>query len=200
MLSTANQTPLFIYITRPYAYEIYMGGKRDLCLWWERPSYSHRSTEYDAFRKVEYVDAGWHSNRCMYGSLCSKFLSQDTALLEAVWKEVFISILPKGMTYEEGLIWQDEPQLNGYGQPDNKYHILFDDKEWEAKCNTCFKRFLLKVDLKTYSVERIKPFVDERDTENNTTYKKGWVETDEILPFFATERFHIDRGQDFIPF
>ena len=198
MLST--DIPLYIYITRPYAYEIYMGGKRDLQLWWEKPSYSHMSVEYDGVGgRVHYIDRGWAAPHSV-GSRASKFISSDEQLLGAVWDEIFLSVLPKGMTYEEGLIWQDEPQINGYGQPDNKYHLLFDDKEWEAKCNTCFKRFLLKVDIRSNTVERIKPLVDERDTLNNTGYQRGWKETDEILPFFATERYHVDTGADFIPF
>ena len=40
----------------------------------------------------------------------------------------------------------------------------------------------------------------KRDTLNNTGYQRGWKETDEILPFFATERYHVDTGADFIPF
>jgi hypothetical protein len=36
-------TPLIVYITRPYAYEVFMGGKREVRVWVQEPAYSHMS-------------------------------------------------------------------------------------------------------------------------------------------------------------
>ena len=185
-------TPLKVYITRPYAYEIYMGGKRDLRVWLEKPYYSHQSRSYELGSKTYYVDDGWRAAFAA-GQRFKMLIEQDEKLLEVVWPHVFLSICPKGMTYEEGKIWADTPDPTEEDPTDTKYRLLFSDKEWEGKCNTCHKRFLLELDLRTYEVQRINPGVGLR-------HSHGWVYTDEIDPKLAVEYYHDPDELDDIPF
>ena len=192
--------PLYVYITRPYAYEIYMGGKRDLRFWVQPPSYSHESWEYESVRnQTRYIDRGWNAAHCS-AQLFRELASQDNELLHNVWDEIWLSILPKGMNREQGLLWEQEPMITNYGDQDTKYHLLFEDREWEGKCNTCFKRFLLKVDLRSNTVERIIPNVALRRTKEEPDIIRGWHQTDQIDPYYASEHYHPEPGLDSIPF
>ena len=189
---------MIIYITRPPAYGIYMGGYRDLRAWLQQPAYSHQSREHDLFGSMKYVDCGWDGPHTT-GQPARFLLDQDRELLDAVWKEVFTSILPKGMTYEQGGAWQFQPMASENGDFDTAYQQLFSDKKWEGKCNTCNKRFLLKVDLRSNKVERIVPQVFSRRLTTDEQCN-GYQFTDECDPFFATEYYHTQTGPDFIPF
>lgn len=185
-------TPLIVYITRPTAYEIYMGGKRDISVWWDRPSYSHQSRSYELCGKTHYVDDGW---RAAFGTgqRAKLMFEQDERLLEVVWPEIFLSICPKGMTYEQGLEWSERPDPTAEDPGDRAYRQLFYDRQWEAKCNTCHKRFLLTLDLRSYEVQRIQPAV-------NLRFNPGWFHTDHISDKLAVEYYHGPDDIDDVPF
>lgn len=185
-------TPLLVYITRPYAYEIYMGGKRDLSVWLEKPYYSHQSRSYELGTDTYYVDIGWRSAFATR-QRAKLLFEQDERLLEVIWPEVFLSICPKGMSYEEGKVWADTPDPSKDDPDDTLYRALYEDKEWEGKCNTSHKRFLLEVDLRSYAVRRITPGVSLRNSH-------AWAYTDEIDPKLAVQHFHNLDEIDDIPF
>ncbi len=185
-------TPLKVYITRPDAYEIYMGGKRDLRVWLEKPYYSHQSRTHELHNEVRYVDDGWRA-AFSTGARFKLLFEQDRRLLDVVWPLVFLSVCLKGMTYEEGEKWANTPDPTPEDPEDTLYRQLFSDKEWEGKCNTSHKRFLLELDLRTYEVQRIKPGVSLR-------FESGWTFTDEIDPKLAVEYFHPPEDIDDISF
>ncbi len=190
---------MIVYITRPEAYEIFMGGKRSVLMWVQEPYYSHVSRSNNILNEVRYVDRGWYSPHT-HGVLARFILKQDDALLEAVWKEIFWSVCPKGMTYEEGVEWantvvKDDPEF-----PLTNYHSLTDDKEWEGKCNVCHKRFLLEVNLRTNEVKRTMPGVSLRRRSEADIIPKGWIHTDQASFLDATEYWHTELGPDDIPF
>lgn len=184
-------TPLLVYITRPDAYEIYMGGKRDLRVWLEKPYYSHQSRT-SGLRDDQFVDDGWRAAFAT-GQKAKLLFEQDKQLLDVVWPHIFLSICPKGMTYEEGKVWADAPSPTDEDPEDTNYRLLFSDREWEGKCNTSHKRFLLELDLRTYEVKRIKPGVSLR-------FEHGWTYTDEIDAKLAVEYYHGPGDTDDIPF
>jgi hypothetical protein len=133
------------------------------------------------------------------GNLARFLFEQDEELLRAVWGEVFLSILPKGMNMTEGMEWEKTPIISSWGQPDTAYHYIFEDKQWEGKCNTCHKRFLLEVGLRSNTVKRIKPNVEHRRLSMDEPHR-SWERTDECDPFFASEHWHAELGPDDIPF
>lgn len=169
-----------------------MGGHRNLAIWLEQPSYSHQSRSNGMPDKNQFVDRGWVT-ALTTGQRAKFLLGQDLALLDAVWHEVFLSVCPKGMTYDEGVAWAQTPAPSEFDPDETLYRALFEDKEWEAKCNTCHKRFLLEVNLRTNEVRRIKPSIDLRG-------KGGWVVTGEIDPALAIEYYHDPATVDDIPF
>jgi hypothetical protein len=182
---------LTVWITRPNAYEILMGGERDLRLWLVKPHYSHRSWDAhlpDVNDMDRYRDEGWSSESPSVR--VKPLLRQHQVLRDAVWREVFVSVCPKGMDYEQGDAWHRAQRGDEVfdGKPVTMWHELSDDKLWEAKCNTPMKRFLLEVDLLTLAVRRVAPMVIPRSTYNATGVE--WAQTDEISPELATEVWH----------
>ena len=190
---------MIIYITRPNAHEIYMGGIRSLMMWVQEPSYSHSSLANELGSETRYVDQGWSAPHSS-GVLARYLLKQDEDLLSAVWKEVFTSLCPSGMSYDAGVKW-----ANVVVKPDvefeiTNYHQLSDDREWEAKCNVCNKRFLLEVNLRTCEVKRIPPLVHFRQRTENDPIQREWIRTDQATFLDATEYWHEKPGLDDIPF
>lgn len=186
-------------MTRPEAYEVYMGGKRSVLMWVQEPAYSHASRSYMVGDKQRYVDRGWNAPH-VSGTLAREILKQDKDLLEAVWKEIFWSILPRGMAYEDGHRWADTVNKEDPEFPTTNYQLLTDDKDWEGRCNVCHKRFLLKVDLRSNVVERIIPHVELRRRSKDEPLIRGWVTTDQASFLDATEHWHPGPGPDDIPF
>ena len=182
--------PLYFYITRPTAYEIYMGGKRNLELWADKPLYSHEAQEHEYLGKMHYVDKGWFSNHSRDVNPHDIF-TQDEELLNVIWYEVFTSVLPRGMTYEEGMKWrQEKTSLPPSHRPfDNNYQLLVDDPEWEAKCNTCHKRLLLKVDVRSNEVTRVIPDILLRNVEGELYIDHRWTLSDQCERRFAVEYY-----------
>lgn len=175
--------PLIVYITRPDAYEVYMGGKRHLDLWLQEPHYDHRPKSNGDGR---YVDTGWTATHCV-PSPARHILNQDEGLLETVMEFVVMSLYPKGMDLDKGTFWAEK--LNAEG--DQGWRTLFTDREWEGKCNTCFKRFLLKVDLRKNTVEKVVPYV---------VLNGAHVTSDDISFELATQYYHDPNSVDIIPF
>lgn len=175
--------PLIVYITRPDAYEVYMGGKRRLDFWLQEPYYDHRPASDDM---GGYIDTGWSAPHCS-PQPARLLLSQDDQLLETVMELVVMSLYPKGMDLDKGTYWSEK--LNEEG--DLGWRALFTDKDWEGKCNTCYKRFLLKVDLRTNKVERVTPYVVLTDAH---------FTTEDISFELATQRYHSPDSKDIIPF
>ena len=177
-------TPLIVYVTRPDAYEVYMGGKRHLDLWLQEPYYDHRPRSNDM---GGYVDTGWAATHCQRQP-ARLALSQDKHLLETVMEFVILSLYPKGMDLDKGTYWAEK--LDDVGDPG--WRTLFLDKDWEGKCNTCFKRFLLKIDLRSNKVERVLPYVVlPRDVT---------VTSDDITYELAIQHYHDPSSEDIIPF
>lgn len=194
-------TPLYVYITRPEAYEIYMGGKRHLELWLLPPAYDHRSVEYNGlFGVTKYIDCGWQT--VTSGVQARHLLTQDKDLTVAIMREVILSLYPKGMNAQQGEAWAaaidpDAEQDKDFPDDPN-WRRLKNDKEWEAKCNTCFKRFLLKVDLRNNTVQRIIPqvmYTMEQSREGRDLGNTDHIEAVDIYP-----RLRDSPGLDEIPF
>lgn len=175
--------PLIVYITRPTAYEVYMGGKRHLNLWLQEPHYDHRPMSNG---DGQYVDRGWTAAHCS-PEPARLLLNQDDDLLDLVMEHVVTSLYPLGMRAEEGIFWSERLD----SERDPGWRSLFKDAEWEGKCNLCMKRFLLKVDLRNSTVEKVKPGVVVRDS---------YVETTDITFELATRRYHDPNSIDIIPF
>lgn len=204
---TANETAkiesLTVWVTRPGAHEILIGGHRELLMWLQRPCYSHAAFDADLPTqdgKRRYHDFGWRAQRCD-GQRMKPLFKQHARLGEAVWREVFLSLCPRGMPYAEGLIWQATPRGEEQfdGAPITLWHSLTDDRAWEAKCNTSHKRMLLEVDLLTCGVRRVSPSVLlRRGSELETP--PGWVETDDISDELALEYWHAGPDPDLMPF
>lgn len=186
--------PLYLYFTRPDAYEVYMGGKRSVRVWLEAPQYRHTATveEY----RGKYSERGW-SYDYDHGKVARPLFKQDPDLLELVWDQIVWSVLPRGMSLKEGLEWQhqpdtDPPREDGFGDILSNYHWLFEDRNWEAKCNLCHKRFVLKVDVRSMTSEFVAPLVELPNV-------RDWVTTTEITPYLAT-RYWIPGSDGDIPF
>lgn len=175
--------PLIVYITRPDAYEVYMGGKRRLELWLQEPHYDHRPMDNGV---GQYVDRGWATPHCL-PQPARLLLSQDEHLLETVMEFVTMSLFPKGMDLDKGTYWAQKLDE----EEDLGWRTLFKDRDWEGRCNTCYKRFLLKVDLRRNAVERIVPYV---------VLNGAYVTSDDITFELATQLYHPADSKDVIPF
>ena len=184
-----------MYFTRPDAYEIYMGGKRSVRVWLQAPQYSH-SANHDDYRG-RYSERGW-SYDYDHGQSAKPLFKQDKQLLDVVWDKIIWSLLPKGMSFEDGLIWVNEPDSKPsrndslFGDVITNYHWLFEDRNWEAKCNLCHKRFVLQVDVRSLSCEFVEPLVEFPDSND-------WVKTTEITPYLAT-RYWVPNPIGKLPF
>lgn len=176
-------TPLVVYITRPDAYEVYMGGKRRLELWLQEPHYDHRPIANDL---GNYVDRGWTAAHCM-PQPARLLINQDEGLMETVMEFVIMSLYPKGMDLDKGTYWSEKLDESG----DQGWRTLFKDRDWEGKCNTCFKRFLLKVDLRRSTVELVVPYVILND---------AYCTSSDISFELATQRYHDSNDPDILPF
>lgn len=178
-----------------------MGGSRNLEGWFTEPHYSHRSILRDFRPDVEeYIDTGWRAH-LVSRQRVEKFLKQDMDLFNKIWDEVFLSVLPKGMNMEEGVKWEQTPKADGEvfdGWVITNWHLLLDDRQWEGKCNTCHKRFLLRVDLRAGTVERIDPLVFPRGTPGGAV--PSGLRTSECSPEHATEFVHAAGTEDGVPF
>jgi hypothetical protein len=142
--------------------------------------------------EMYYTDIGWiavHST----GQKAKLLLKQDKKLREIVWHEVFLSLCPQGMTYEQGVEWADTAVKTDNSDDDVLYDLALKDKEWEANCNTCHKRFLLQLNLRTYEAQRIVPEVALR-------HNHGLFHTDQIDARLAIEQYHSIEDIDDIPF
>jgi len=148
---------MLVYITRPTASSVYMGGKRHLLLWVERPWYDHRPR----FDGELWVDTGWQGPFSQ-GAYARDLLKQDEALLDAVMTQVVLSLRPKGTTPEEGLKWAESL---------DNWRSLMDEPDWEGRCHLCHKRFLLQVNLRTNQVGLVTPHVIDGDLE--PTYEQA---------------------------
>ena len=194
---------LKVWITRPTAHEILMGGERELQMWLTRPHYSHCSFDAclsDPSGAPRYHDTGWRSEGADNGVRVKPLLKQHDALRKAVWDEVFLSVCPVGMSYAEGVAWHNtqrgEESFDGY--PITLWHNLTDDRAWEGKCNTAAKRFLLEVDLFNATVKRVRPLVMLRRAPDAPV--PALVATDAITPELAAEYWHPAPDAELVPF
>jgi hypothetical protein len=186
--------PLYLYFTRPEAYEVYMGGKRSITVWFEPPQYRHTAKPEDY--RGRYSERGWSYDHD-YGKRARSLFKQDPDLLDLIWDFVAWSVYPKGMTLEQGSEWvakaiTSPPTPDLWGDFEDNYSWLSDDRNWEAKCNLSYKRFLLKVDVRNLSGELITPLVELPDAKN-------WVETTDISPYLAT-RYWVPSTDCKMPF
>lgn len=190
-----------VWITRPESGEIYMGGYRSVEVWLEKPAYSHRPHPGHGRipgndNEIIFYDEGWTAES-VSGVIAKRWLKQDKLLFDNVWKEIVLSTGPKGMLYEEVVQWFDTP-ANAHLR--NNYSQLVNDVNWEAKCNTCHKRFLLEVDVRAQTIERIIPNVYHRVwTDPGQPLYPEFEKTDQISDFLALERQHLPSDYH-IPF
>lgn len=140
-----------IWITRPVSSQVYSGGMRFAQLWIERPRFDHRPYTYQfdiKDRKGTYIDSvyrelGWTTQS---GSLRAKpLLKQDPLLYRKVWNHIYASCVPR--TYDHPL----KVEL-----PREEYRLLL-ESDYELKCWTHYKRFLLEVDLISRDVQLVHP-------------------------------------------
>jgi hypothetical protein len=149
-----------VWITRPDSGEVFMGGMRSVLLWVAKPTFDHRPMTQE-FELVDpdsqkcmatiWREGGWTSEA---GRVKAKpFLKQNKDLLNKIWREIYTSTLPPGpidpdhecMTFEHS-----QDMMN------------FD---YELRCRTHWKRFLLEVDIKTENVEIVIPKTFGLDSE-----------------------------------
>jgi hypothetical protein len=176
-----------VWITRPASDAVFMGGLRDVLLWIDEPHFSHccRVLEAELFDPGTntcvmgvYREDGWGS---IAGSLKAKeFLSQNETVQQMVWKEICDSMIswecPDPMEYNT-----DSPLLR---------------PNYEKSCSTNWKRFLLEVDLKNETVERISPMVCYLEGERSrglplresTAISSSYLDGDFARPYFYNDR------------
>lgn len=185
---------MIVWMTRPDAYEVYMGGDRSMDLWITRPAYSHVDVEDDFMGRKMFRDTGW----CAAHSTAQRgryLLKQDSALHFNVMHEVVSSLVPFDLPHDvDPYVWADT-RLSG---EDTNWRLLYLDRDWEQKCRVCYKRFLLEVNLRTNEVNRIDPqvFLRVEDAEDQRTS----IITSSITPALASYKKRDIAGSDFIPF
>jgi hypothetical protein len=178
-----------IWITRPSAYEVYMGGMRSVKFWVEKPRYDHRLKEDEVYLNESipndyltvYREFGWSYGNS-FGIPAKSFLKQNNIILQKVWDEVVQSVCPKDIK-ENWVQWADSL---------DNWHQLTDDSEWEGKCQVAQKRFLLEVDIKTDMVERIKPEIvvlESYEKHEDSVYPV----TDQVNSFYAVHTQFLDQ-------
>lgn len=138
-----------LWITRPSAVEVFMGGLRGTMAWLSMPAFSHRPTIPDfnlyqpdggqLFASV-YREEGWVSE--VGGVPASPFLKQDEAVKAAVGEFMIRSCLIEGWDFVD---WNMT----------NVDRIL--SPGYENDCAVHWKRFLLEIDLKTHGVVLVEP-------------------------------------------
>lgn len=194
--------PLNVWLTRPTAYEVYMGADRHFELWVEKPCYMHTPRANDMnwpSGLPRQVDAGWEAQS---RSISAKpLLKQDPDLRKKVWQQVLLSCAPRGMALEEAFVWADraEAPADVDLSVEPYWRSLFMDRNWEAKCNTSHKRFLLEIDVRLNTVNRILPsWVGRHDDAAGR--RPAWVVSDEIEAARAVEYYHPEEEQMGVPF
>ena len=139
-----------IWVTRPNAYELYMGGWRSCVIHLVKPFYDHR-VQGDGNISYEY---GWYYGN-HHGQRCAKdFLQQDQVIMKRVWDEIIHCTLPPNTDLSK---LDDKSYVELYEQ-------LFDDKEFELKSRVNYKRTLIEVDLHSKIVVYVVPEVLYEDS------------------------------------
>ena len=149
-----------VWITRPQAYEVWMGGLRHVVAWLAEPSYSHQPHNHwkDGRMATEFRDFGWFAGSSDSPTAAKPLLKQDEQLLGQVWEWLLWSIAPKGTDRRAAIaLWEDQvARLNDgrachAGQDGSVApgQGVYRDEDWEARCNLSHKRFLLEVDVRT---------------------------------------------------
>lgn len=193
---------MLVYITRPTAAEIYLGGMRGVQLWLHEPMYRHSSTLLRATGS-QYVDTGWTDTAGVGSLRCKGFLKQSKALQLAIWQEIFLSLLPKGLTLDEADAWASQPDNKGSAGGAQMRDRWYRDPRWEALCNTSHKRFLLRVDLASGNVGRIAPRVELKGGTASLEPQVSTINitrTDLIDEALALELVHVVADPWAIPF
>lgn len=140
-----------IWITRPISSLVHTGGMRFAQLWIERPRYDHRpyTFQFDIrdskgnYVESVYRELGWTTQS---GSLRAKpLIKQDPLLYRKIWNMIYSSCVPR--TY-------DNP--SSVELPRDEYKKLL-ESDYELKCWTHYKRFLLEVDLISRNVQVVHP-------------------------------------------
>lgn len=133
-----------VWVTRPEAYEVYMGGWRSVQMYIVKPFYDHRlKSSYGMV--FEY---GWYYGNHQPISYAKDFFKQDEELKLKIFDRILWSV-------------------NIYDDNEDDYHKLFEDRERELTCNINYKRMLLEVDLRTKTVNFVLPEVLYNDEDKN---------------------------------
>lgn len=141
-----------IWITRPSACEVYMGGMRSIGFWVQKPRYDHRLKEHEIYQHIDnpndgivvYQEVGWSYGNS-YEIPGKAFLKQEKTIFDRVWDKVRISVCPPDVDADQ---WSEDMK---------NWHQLVDDNYWEAQCRLSKKRFLLEVDICAKTVEFVEP-------------------------------------------
>ena len=127
-----------VWVTRPYAYECYMGGWRDCYIHLVKPFYDHR-IQYDGSYGYEY---GWYYGNHKGQRVAKDFFKQDKFMEDKVW-----GIINWTLSMDDDIM----------------HESWYNDKLWETKCNRNYKRTLIEVDLYKRDAYLIVPEVNYGD-------------------------------------
>lgn len=190
-----------LWITRPSADEICMGGLRHTRLWCQEPIFDHRPIRQDfelfdpatgEYPHSVWMEGGWSSEG---GSMLARqFLKQDNEVKDKVWRLIYESVVlasetdpsNKTMTYDE--------------------HLALLEKDYDMRCQTHWKRFLLELDLRENSVRRIpSKYYDDNGIHEEASINEAmgttsfFLDEDLTKPFYFEDYPHleVDRSRMF---
>lgn len=164
----------FVYVTRPEANELYNGGWRRVRVWMAEPNYSHAPRTVHSEPEVFVADHGWSGDSAAAKTL----LQQDRNLLRKVWHQILWSVVPRGIgDHDAAVTWADVP----------KNWDRLCEPGWEAGTNRCHKRLLIRVEIRSSTIDLVAPRVDVGDRDSPATELPRTVE---ITSERALEHFH----------
>lgn len=143
-----------VWFTRPSSDEIFMGGLRSVNVWVDKPMFVHSAskpefelfeTETQEYKATIYRELGWCSDA---GDVKAKpFLKQNKDIMARVWSAIYESTLPLGCTDPKRMAMD-------FGECQDML-----DFDYELRCRTHWKRFLLELDLSSGDLKVVVPRV-----------------------------------------
>lgn len=144
-----------VWITKPDANEVYMGGMRKVQLWVQPPTFDHRPLIgefelYDIKSNKRFAsvfrERGWRAQTSSTGA--KAFLKQDPQLMRIVWLKIY-----------ESCVLADEPDPLNKSMDYDEYTRLT-ERNYDMLCCHHWKRWLLEVDIRTSEAKVIEPWVN----------------------------------------
>ncbi|MDU8351161.1 hypothetical protein RYA05_04530 [Pseudomonas syringae pv. actinidiae] len=143
-----------VWITKPDAHEVYMGGMRRVQLWVQPPAFDHRPLigEFELYDPKSnkrfasvFRERGWRAQTTSTGA--KAFLKQDPDLMNSVWLKIY-----------ESCVLADDPDPLNKSMDYDEYSRLI-ERGYDMLCCYHWKRWLLEVDIRTSETKVIEPWV-----------------------------------------